>query len=53
MAKKFGVEPESDTVSRAFMAALLMAARKNCNCETCKILRRVADEVAKEFVSED
>jgi hypothetical protein len=35
--------------SRAFFAALLAACRSSCECETCQILRSVADSMTKEF----
>jgi len=35
--------------SRAFFAALLAACRSNCDCQTCEILRSVADGMTKEF----
>jgi hypothetical protein len=35
--------------SRAFFAALLAACRSSCDCETCQILRSVADSMTKEF----
>ena len=35
--------------SRAFFAALLAACRSDCTCQTCEILRGVADGMTKEF----
>ena len=35
--------------SRAFFAALLTACRSTCDCEVCKILRGVADNMTAEF----
>jgi len=36
-------------VSRGFFAALLEAQKSECNCECVKILKKVADEISKEF----
>jgi len=35
--------------SRAFFAALLAACLSDCKCQTCEILRSVADGMTKEF----
>jgi hypothetical protein len=44
--------PSGAKESRAFFAALLAACRSNCECETCQILRSVADSMTREFIQE-
>jgi len=39
-----------DRVARATFTALLTASSSGCDCETCKILRQVVEEMKKEFV---
>jgi len=39
-----------EKVSRAFFAALLEAKGSQCDCKVCKILKRIADDMTKEFV---
>jgi hypothetical protein len=47
MSKVRIAAPEED-LSRAFIAAMLAAAsEQNCNCKTCQILRKVADQYLK------
>lgn len=49
MSDKGVAEVAGARESRAFFAALLAACRLNCTCETCEILRGVADSMAAEF----
>ena len=36
-------------LSEAFFAALLAAQRSDCDCETCQILRSVADQLISKY----
>jgi hypothetical protein len=40
-----------EKVARATMAAILAAAKGTCACETCRILKVVADEIKGEFLT--
>jgi hypothetical protein len=39
-----------EKVARATMAAILSAAKGSCACETCQILKVVAEEIKGEFL---
>jgi hypothetical protein len=52
MSESLESMPSGARESRAFFAALLAACRSDCDCETCQILRNVADSMTKEFVGE-
>jgi len=39
-----------DRVARATFAALLTASGSGCECEACRILRSVGEEMKKEFL---
>ena len=41
-----------EKISRAFFAALLAAQKGNCECDTCKILKSIGDDLTKEFTGE-
>jgi len=45
-----GEAPES---SQAFFAALLQANRGSCDCKTCKILRKMGDDMSSDFLEEE
>jgi len=47
VSKKPGFEmPEA---SEAFFAALLAAQSSNCDCKTCKILRKLAESILAKY----
>jgi len=35
--------------SEAFFAALISAAKENCECKTCKILKKLADSIIEKY----
>jgi len=39
-----------DQVPQAITAAMLMAAKTQCNCEVCQILRSAIDKMAAPFL---
>jgi len=41
--------PQADQQSGAFFAALLASTRTDCDCQTCSILREVADTLIGTF----
>ncbi|MFQ6052671.1 MAG: hypothetical protein ACE5OO_00370 [Candidatus Bathyarchaeia archaeon] len=55
MSRQRGVKPEipgvsRDVVARGTFAAILAASEGNCDCEACKILRKVKDAMKEEFL---
>ena len=50
MAERSIPNVSGDRVARATFTALLTASSSKCDCETCKILRQVVEEMKKEFV---
>ena len=49
------VKPEmmgGEKGSRAFFAALLEAQKSTCDCKVVKILKRVGEDITKEFEGE-
>jgi len=42
--------PTMDQVPQAITAAMLMAAKTQCNCEVCQILRSAIDKMAAPFL---
>lgn len=42
----------TDQVPQAITAAMLMAAKSNCSCEVCRILRGAIDKMAAPFLSQ-
>jgi hypothetical protein len=35
--------------SEAFFAALIAASREDCDCKTCKILKKLADSIVSKY----
>lgn len=42
--------PGPDSMPAAISAAMLKAAKDNCQCDVCKILRGVIDKLAEPFL---
>ena len=44
------VKDGAEQTAQAITAALLTAAKENCQCKTCQILRGVIDKMAEPFL---
>jgi len=45
-----GPAPAADQTAQAISAAMLKAAKDGCQCDVCKILRGVIDQMAAPFL---
>lgn len=45
--------PGGSEVSGGFFAALLAANKSNCDCDTCKILRKISNEMTKNYMPKE